>query len=68
MSTGAVGPDEHRLLTYQQVSEEYGVCERTIVNWRKRGLAVRKVGRKVWIKLGDLRAFFEQHKVEGGEI
>jgi hypothetical protein len=65
-TSGASGPLEQVKLTFRQVAELHGVCERTVRNWAKEGLRVIKVRRKVWVDPCDLRAFFERHKI-GGE-
>ncbi len=55
--------DGPRYLTKKDAATYLGVCERTIDNWRGRGLRARKKGAIVRFAIADLDEFMER---EGG--
>lgn len=65
--TGGSPPQDERLLSKQELSEELGVSLVTLTEWMKKGLPFFRLHKRVYFKRSEVLAIMQQKKVKKEE-
>jgi len=66
--TGGCPPQDERLLSKQELSEELGVSLVTLTDWMKKGLPFLRLHKRVYFKKSEVLAIMQQKtKQQGGK-
>ncbi|EHQ24711.1 helix-turn-helix transcriptional regulator [Mucilaginibacter paludis] len=64
--TGGWPPQDERLLSKQELSEELGVSLVTLTDWMKKGLPFLRLHKRVYFKKSEVLAIMQQKTKEQG--
>jgi len=66
--TGGLQPQDERLLSKQELSEELGVSLVTLTDWMKKGLPFLRLHKRVYFKKSEVLKIMQQkNKNQGGK-
>ncbi len=49
-----------KFVTINQAAEKLGLTHWTVRGWIRRGLDVRRIGKRIWLRMSDVNMFIER--------